>query len=343
MASIRTQPDSPPSPALIFETFNAYQRTGALQGAIELDLFTAIGEGNKTVSDIARRISASAKGTRILCDYLALMGFLTKNGAEYALTSDSAFFLDRRSPAYMGTTSVFLSQIEDRIAGFRDVAAAVRKGGTTLPRTGTMDPDDPIWVTFARSMAPMMAMPAQMIAKMIGAAEARPSKVLDIAAGHGLFGIALAKANPSAHIYAVDWSAVLDVAKENAVQAGVGDRYSTLPGSAFTVDFGDGYDVVLLTNFLHHFNPATCETLLKKIHAALKPGGLVATLEFVPNDDRISPPPAASFSMMMLATTEDGDAYTFAEFDRMFKNAGFSRNELRPLGPLPETVVLSYK
>jgi 2-polyprenyl-3-methyl-5-hydroxy-6-metoxy-1,4-benzoquinol methylase len=212
-----------------------------------------------------------------------------------------------------------------------------------LPGAGTMDPDDSIWVTFARSMAPMMGMPAQIIAKMLNASEGRPMKVLDVAAGHGLFGITIARENPNAQIHAVDWAAVLEVAKENAAKAGVADRFTKIPGSAFDADLGSDYDVVLITNFLHHFNVETNEMLLRKFHAALKPGGVAVTLEFVPNEDRVSPPPAATFSMMMLATTEHGDAYTFSEYDRMFKNAGFSRSELRELTPLPESVVLSYK
>jgi len=164
-----------------------------------------------------------------------------------------------------------------------------------------------------------------------------------VAASHGLFGISIAQENPNAQVYGVDWAAVLEVAKENAAKAGVADRYSTIAGSVFNVEVGGEYDVVLMTNFMHHFNPETNEALLRKMHAALKPGGVVATLEFVPNEDRISPPTAASFSMMMLATTEHGDAYTFSEFERMFRNAGFSRTELRSLGPLPSTVLLSYR
>jgi 2-polyprenyl-3-methyl-5-hydroxy-6-metoxy-1,4-benzoquinol methylase len=167
--------------------------------------------------------------------------------------------------------------------------------------------------------------------------------VLDIAAGHGLFGLAIARHNPNASIVAADWPAVLEVAKENAIKARASDRYTTLPGSAFETDFGTGYDIVLLTNFLHHFDPATCEKLLRKVHAALKPGGRAVTLEFVPNEDRVSPPTAAAFSMVMLGTTEAGDAYTLSEYDRMFQNAGFARNELHPLTPFPGSVILSHK
>jgi hypothetical protein len=88
---------------------------------------------------------------------------------------------------------------------------------------------------------------------------------------------------------------------------------------------------VLLTNFLHHFDVPTNEKLLRKVHAALGEGGRAVTLEFVPNDDRISPPGVAGFSLVMLAGTPAGDAYTFAEFDQMFKNAGFSKNEIREI------------
>ena len=124
---------------------------------------------------------------------------------------------------------------------------------------------------------------------------------------------------------------------------GVADRYHTIPGSAFDVDFGSGYDVVLLTNFLHHFDVPTVESLLKKVHASLGDGGVAATLEFVPNSDRVSPPGVAGFSLIMLATTPRGDAYTFEEFDRMFKNAGFVKNEIHSMEPGIEQLIVSRK
>jgi SAM-dependent methyltransferase len=340
--SATSQPQ-PPSPALIFDTLNAYQRTAALRAAIELDLFTAIAEGKKTAQDLAARIQASEKGTRVLCDFLAIVGFLGKQGNEYGLTGDSAIFLDRKSPAYMGTIAEFLSKVGPETGAFNDLAAVVRKGGTVISDEGTVSPDNPIWVNFARTMAPLMFAPSESIAKIVDADAGKKWKVLDIAAGHGLFGIAIAKHNPNAQIVALDWAAVLEVAKENAQKAGVEAGYSTLPGSAFDVDFGSGYDIVLITNFLHHFDVATNETLLRKVHAALSPGGRAVTLEFVPNEDRVTPPMEASFSMMMLGTTAHGDAYTFAEYEAMFHSAGFARSEMHELSPLPQRVIVSYK
>jgi SAM-dependent methyltransferase len=337
-----SSPAQQPSPQLFFQTINAYQKTEALKAAIELETFTAIGEGNSTAADIAKRSGASERGTRILCDFLCIIGFLNKEGNRYSLTQDSAIFLDKRSPAYLGGSIEFMAT-EKLTGNFRNFTEVVRKGGSLDEEGGTVAPDNPIWVKFARGMAPLIAMPAQLMAKLVDRTADKKLKILDIAAGHGLFGIAFATNNQQAEIVALDWPKVLDVAKENAEKAGVSDRYSTIEGSAFDVEFGSGYDLILLTNFLHHFDPPTCETLLKKVHAALAEGGRAVTLEFVPNEDRVSPPDAAAFSVMMLGTTPSGDAYTFSELEQMFRNAGFSRSENHDLPPSIQQVVISHK
>ncbi|HEV8426877.1 MAG TPA: class I SAM-dependent methyltransferase [Pyrinomonadaceae bacterium] len=331
-----------PSPQLFFQTINAHQRTEALKAAIELEVFTAIGEGNTTAAEIARRCQTSEKGMRVLCDYLTIMEMLTKQDDHYALTLDSQVFLDKRSPAYLGGATEFLCS-PMLTEGFKHIAEAVRRGGTFMENDGTIGPENPIWVKFARGMAAMMALPAQLMAKLADPTADRKLKILDIAAGHGLFGITFATNNQQAEITALDWKAVLEVAKENAQKAGVADRYSTIEGSAFEVEFGSGYDLVLLTNFLHHFDPPTCEALLRRVHASLADGGRAVTLEFIPNEDRVTPPDAAGFSMVMLAGTPSGDAYTFAELERMFANAGFLRSTMYPLPPTIQQVVISEK
>ncbi len=69
---------------------------------------------------------------------------------------------------------------------------------------------------------------------LFGELNSRPSvKVLDIAASHGLFGITVAQRLPKAHIYALDWANVLQVAQENAARQGLSDRYHLLPRERF--------------------------------------------------------------------------------------------------------------
>ena len=330
-----------PSPELIFNTINAYQRTEALRGAIDLGLFTEIAKGATTTDALAKQLDAPERGVRILCDYLVVAGFLTKADHSYGLTPDTALFLDKSSPAYVGVATRFLLA-PDLAEAFRDVAGTVRKGGTLMEEDGSVTAENPLWIEFARGMAPLIAPSAQFIAELVGPAQG-PIKVLDIAAGHGLFGIYVAQKNPEAMIFAVDWPAVLEVATENAQAAGVADRHHLKPGSAFEVDYGTDYDLVLLTNFFHHFDVPMCTELARRVYGALKPGGRAMTLEFVPNDDRVSPPDAAMFSLTMLCSTPRGDAYTFAQYKQIFEEAGFSKHEIHPAPGMTEAVIISHK
>jgi ubiquinone/menaquinone biosynthesis C-methylase UbiE len=335
-------PTAQPSPELFFATINAYQRTEALRTAIELDLFTAIAEGNETADSIGRRRQASKRGIRSLCDFLVVLGFLTKQSNHYSLTPESASFLDRRSPAYMGGAIGFL--LSPMTTGkWRNLADAVRHGGTPDIDTSTVAPEHPVWVEFARSMAAMMAIPAELLAKYLNVNRDHATKVLDLAAGHGLYGIAVARDNPTCEVWAVDWPNVLRVAQENAATAGMQERYHLLPGSALDVEYGRDFELVLMPNFLSHFDTPTCEKVLRKVHAALKPGGRAVILAMIPNEDRVSPPRPAGFALVMLASTPTGDAYTYPEYQRMLRNAGFHCSEKHPLMPDFFTAVVGHK
>ena len=329
----------PVTPGLVFDMMQAHQRTAALKAAVDLDLFRAVGEGKEDVASIARHCRASERGTRILCDFLVINGVLAKEDGKYKHTPLSATFLDPKSPACLASIAQFLGNaaIQDLD---KDVASIVRNGRTSMPGAGSVEPDNPVWVQFAQTMAPMMAPLAGPLGTIVLDGHSGPMKVLDIAAGHGLFGIEIARQNPQAHVIGLDWAPVLRVAIENATRAGVHDRYDMLPGSAFEVNFGGPYDAVLLTNFLHHFDIPTNVELLKKVRSSLKSGGTAATLEFVPNDDRVSPPMPAAFAMTMLTTTESGDAYTFAELAAMYKEAGFTNMTEHPIPMSPHTVVM---
>jgi 2-polyprenyl-3-methyl-5-hydroxy-6-metoxy-1,4-benzoquinol methylase len=338
MTQTATAPDLDP----VWQIMTAFQLSHAFKAAVDLELFTKIGEGNKTAADIAGATGAAEKGIRVLADSLTVAGLLSKSGNEYNNTEVASFFLDKSSPAYVASAADFIMG-PTQMRGFLDLTNAVRKGGTTVEGDGSVDPESPMWVTFARAMAPLMFPAAEAIAASVGVPADKKLKVLDIAAGHGIFGVTVARHFPNAEVYAVDWPNVLTVATENAEKFGVADRHHLLPGSAFEVEFGDGYDVILNTNFLHHFDRPTCEGFIRKLAASLADDGKIMTLEFTPNDDRVSPPPQALFALIMLAGTPGGDAYTFAELKEMFESAGLSRNETIPLSPTPQNLIVSTK
>jgi SAM-dependent methyltransferase len=338
---VSTQP-RPSSPRFI-ETMQAYQRTAAMKAAIELDLFTAIGKTSGTVAEISQHIKASERGVRALCDFLVVMGFLSKyldeSEPRYSLTPDSATFLDKASPNYVGIATRFLGSpfLTD---AFRDLAAIVRAGGP-LTRERSLDHELPLWVDFAWGMAPIMYPVSEQAANLLRLGP--EAKILDITASHGLFGIAVAKQNPTAYIVALDFPSVLAVAKENAERFGVSDRYSLLPGDALTIPFGNDFDAILVPNILHQWDRPTIETFLKKVHASLKPGGQVLIIEFAPNDDRVSPPMPASFVLNMLVNTTGGDAYPLSELMQMLRNGAFVAVESHSLLPSPQTAIVGIK
>ena len=337
-----SHPASPPSPQLFFETINAFHRTAALKAGVDLGLFTAIGNTPSTAEQIASLCQCPVRGIRILADNLTLLGFLTKQGTSYSLTPDSAFFLNQNSPAYLGGAVKFLLAPE-LTSAYSDLAATIRQGRVHTSEEGTTAADHPVWIEFARAMGPMMVPCAHGAAELVSLDASRDTKILDISASHGVYGITFAQKNPRTHLVALDWEAVLAVAEQNARAAGLGDRFSKIVGSAFTADLGTDYDVVLVPNFLHHFNIADCTAFLRRVHAALRSGGKVLIVEFVPNDDRVSPPPAASFSLVMLGTTPEGDAYTFAEYSKMLLDAGFSAPELHSLPPTAQSAIIAVK
>src|SRR4051794_32792416 len=160
-------PQSQPTPQLFFETINAFQKTAALKGALDLDLFTAIAEGNHTSEAIALRCQASQRGIRILSDYLVVHGFLTKSGDQYDLTADSKVFLNRHSPAYLGGATGFLLHPQ-QLSRWDDVAAAVRKGGTLFDDSqSVLAPESEIWVAFAHAMGRMQTLTSDLVAQLL--------------------------------------------------------------------------------------------------------------------------------------------------------------------------------
>ena len=251
-------------------------------------------------------------------------------------------YLDRRSPQFIANDAIQVYAGGALAEGFQNLAQAVRNGGTVLPRAGTLAPEHPYWLHFARALAPIGAANATLLAKLLEYPRSVPIRVLDIACGHGHYGIAIAKQNPLAEIFAQDWPAVLEVAVTNARNGGVSARYHAIPGDVFSANLGDCYDWALITNFLPDFGPAECEQLLARIRSILTNEGRVVALQWIPEDDRLSPSNAPSLALSLLAQTPQGDVYTYRELTEMFRRAGFARTEMRELGPSLQRVVIAH-
>ena len=123
---------------------------------------------------------------------------------------------------------------------------------------------NPVWVRFARAMVPFAAATAKRVAAHVATFPEPPYTVLDIAAGHGLYGIEVAKMLPEALVTAVDWAPVLEVARANAEAAGVADRFRMLRGKRDGAGMGRRLRFDTSAQLPHHFDFETCTSLLRK-------------------------------------------------------------------------------
>jgi 2-polyprenyl-3-methyl-5-hydroxy-6-metoxy-1,4-benzoquinol methylase len=328
------------SPAPIVASILGYFRTAAMLAATRLDLFTRIAEGRNSITALAEACDAEERSIRALCDFLVVHRHLEHDDGAYRLTPASATFLDRRSPAYMGSMADFLASPENREQALGDPLAFMRRS----PRksAGNLEPENPVWVAYAEAMMPLSLPVARASAAALAPLLPEARRILDVAAGSGLFGIEMLRALPSARVVAIDWPAVLDVAKTNAGRRGVGDRLDLRPGNALEIDLGSAYDLVMLPNFLHHFDEATNVALLRRARAALAPNGRLAVIEFLREENAVPPEPIATFALMMRATTPAGDAYSAAELERMIRAAGFTEMQLRRLGNTLQTLLVAW-
>ncbi|HEY3443306.1 MAG TPA: methyltransferase [Paludibaculum sp.] len=326
------------TPIKFMECLNGFQKSAVARAGVELQVFTHIARGRQTVDQIAAATQAAPRGIRILLDGLTVLDLIVKDGERYRLTRESAVFLDCESPEYLGGIIGF-QHSPLMYAAFARFTEAVRQGGAVVSEEDTMQPDHAVWLDFARAMIPMALPQARFTAQIAGPVE----KVLDVAAGHGMFGISILQACPEARCVAVDWARVLALAEENARIAAVEERWQALPGSVFDVELGDGYDAVLLPNLLHHFDKAGCVTMLRRLHSAMAANARLFIVEMIPHEDRVSPSAAAWFAMMMLATTAGGDAYTLAEYGAILREADFEAEQPTPVPGSARSVLVAAR
>lgn len=342
-AALEPQSDTAtPSPRLFFETASAHERTEVLRGAVKLDLFTQIQRCGGGVEELAQACAATPRAIRILCDYLTVQGFLTKSSAGYALTPDSAFFLSRDAPHYIGGALDYVTSPAIR-KSFAELSKTAQVGGTHDPACDMTSSNNPIWVTYAKSIKPLMRLPAQLLARQIRRDRSSALRVLDVAAGHGMFGIAIAQRFPKARCMALDWAPVLEVALENAKEAGVADQVVCLPGNALEIDWNPPHDLILMVNFMHHFDVPTCKAILSKAFDALSEGGQVLILDYMLDPTEAAPAEAVSFALAMLATTPGGDAHSAQIYRDLCIDIGFRNVSDAPFPAAREHIVFAEK
>jgi 3-hydroxy-5-methyl-1-naphthoate 3-O-methyltransferase len=311
------------TPERIMQFAWGYAPTLIIQAAVQHRLFDLLDESPKTIKELAKKTGASARGLTAIANALVGFNFLSRQGDRYRLTPESAAFLVSTRPGYLGALYNHMSQqILPKWLHLPDVV----RSGKPADLVNEQKRGAAFFAQFVEAIFPMSYLSARALGEHLKISKTKkPVSVLDIAAGSGVWGIALAEQSPLVSISAVDWPEVLKVTRKVAKQRGVGDRLKTIPGDLLKVDFGTGHQVATLGHILHSEGRERSRQLLRKLFKALAPGGTIVIAEFVPNDARTGPPAPLIFAVNMLVNTTEGDTFTFAEMSQWLREAGFTK------------------
>jgi ubiquinone/menaquinone biosynthesis C-methylase UbiE len=306
-----------------------------LEAAIRHGIFDLLEQGPKTAAEIAATSGAAPRGIRAIANALVGLQLLEKSAdGRLSLTPESSAFLVSSRPGYLGGmirhTSLQLIPIWLRLNDI--VQSGGPQAGVNQQTTGSE-----FFHEFVEDIFPMSYPAAQNLARALdlGSAHA-PVRVLDLAAGSGVWGIALAEASERVTVTAVDWPGVLDVTRRVATRRGVAERFRYVAGDLLEADFGTGHQIATLGHILHSEGEERSRALLRKTFDALAPGGTIAVAEFLVNDERTGPPMGLIFGVNMLVATDHGDTYSFNEIAGWLGEAGFANaRTLESPGPSP--------
>lgn len=321
------------TPRRIMEMVWDFSHPLMAEAALHLGVFDAMDEGAKTIEQISQRTNASPRGIAALLDGLVAIGLITRRGEQFKLAPDTAAFLVHGKPAFSGGLLKHMSR--QLISGWTNLAEVVRTGKPFRP-VNQQDTGGEFFGKFVEDIF-AMSFPAALAAAeaVIGKNDAQLS-VLDIAAGSGVWGIAMASRRPRVRVTAVDWPAVIPITRRVAERHGVAAQFSYVEGDILQADLGSGHHVATLGHILHSEGEARSRQLLQRVHQSMSPGGTIVIGEFLPDEGRQGPRVPLIFGVNMLINTETGSTYTFKQISSWLKEAGFKRpRTLAAPGPSP--------
>lgn len=329
------------TPERIMQFVWAFAPPLAIEAAVRHGVFDVLAEQPLTLNDLVGRTGASTRGLAAVANVLVGYGLLARDDAgRYALTPESDAFLVSRHPAFVGGIFRHIStQLLPNWLHLNDVVGS----GKPVESVNSADEGTAFFAQFVEDILPMSYPSARVLADALDLARAEaPVSVLDLAAGSGVWGIALAQASPHVTVHAVDWPGVLPVTRRVTERFGLGGRLTTVAGDLLEADFGSGHQVATLGHILHSEGVERSRALLRRTHAALAPGGTIAIAEFLVDSDRRGPLSGLIFAVNMLVNTDAGSTYSFAEIAGWLADAGFTNPRQLP-SPGPSPLILATR
>ena len=313
-----------------------------IETAIRHRVFDILDKGAETLDALCAETGASPRGLRTVLNALVGLDVLSKDEAgRYALTEESATFLVSDKSTYHG--AFFLLTREPMLSSWGHLHEVVRNG-RPAHHINREQEGTGFFERFVEDIFPIHYPAAQALAKALGVRLAPvPISVLDLAAGSGVWSIALAQQSPQVRVTAVDWPGVIPVTQKITARCGLADRYTFVAGDLHTADFGQGHMIATLGHILHSEGEARSRLLLEKAFDALAPGGTIAIAEILVDANRTAPLPALIFAVNMLVNSDQGDTFSLEEISAWLRDAGFAHVRTVEAPGLAPLLILATK
>jgi SAM-dependent methyltransferase len=297
-------------------------------------VFDFLDTASHSAEEVAEYANGSTRGWRAVLNCLVGLGLLAKESFRYRTTPESSTYLVATKPSYMGA---FFRHISKQLIPSWLNLEEIVQTGKPADHINSQAEGEEFFAEFVNDLFPLSYPAANRLGQHLNLKEATSEvRVLDIAAGSGVWGIALAQQSEQVRVSAVDWPLVLEVTRQITARFGLTGRFEFLAGDLLEVEFPERCDVATLGQILHSEGERRSRELLKKVSNALKPGGTIAIAEFTPNSDRTGPPQSLIFAVNMLVHTDEGDTYPFEQVAGWLEEAGFvNARELSSPGPAP--------
>ena len=311
-----------------------------IEAAVRHRVFDVLHDGPMSFDGLQRATGASRRGLTAVVNVLVGLNLLNKDREEsYSLTPESSAFLVSGKPTFMGGLIRHTSeQLLPNWLKLNEVVAT----GKPVRAVNQEQQGGKFFHDFVADIFPMSYAPAQALAHHLDLASSGPGSVLDLAAGSGVWSIALAQSAEQVRVTAIDWPEVIDVTKQMVARFGLSDRYTFIEGDLASADFGTGHQVATLGHILHSEGETRSRALIEKVFKALAPGGTIAVQEFLVNTERTGPLNGLIFAVNMLVNTDQGNTFSFEEISHWLVDAGFE--DTRTLtAPGPSPLILATK
>lgn len=313
-----------------------------IEAAIRHRVFDLLDDGSKTLDELCNETGTAERGLAAVVNTLVALEFLTKDAdGRYALTPESAAYLVSGKPEFHG--AFFLLTSDSMLPAWRQLNEIVRTG-QPAQRINRQDDGASFFLRFVEDIFPIHHPAARRLSDALEIENAaEPLSVLDLAAGSGVWGVALAQKSPKVHVTAVDWEDVIPVTRRVVTRNGVAERYDFVAGDLHEADFGTGHAIATLGHILHSEGEERSRRLLAKTFEALAPGGTIAIAEILVDEDRKAALPALIFGLNMIVNSDAGDTFSLGEISGWLRDAGFDSVRTLEAPGLAPLLILANK